>query len=407
MSDLHNLSAPIEDTPEETSQKQEVQKKVQSNQSKEDVKKIIAAFKERYMKKLFLSLGIAVTVCIVLIVVISQLSSQNTESLPENTQQIEETTTNSESESSTKFIKFEGHQYFFYVPENFSFLNRTRNDDLNEIVFSYDTGETAFILQEFEADNHNEETLDSIYAYIFTTLPADENTEVKIGENVFKKRVYKGCPAPEETTESNSVINDCIESKTYYSTYVNGIIIIFETNTNSPDQNIAETILTTYSPNLIDSEILTKEYAYSKIPSIENKLEALYALGIPLNKEESPLHTNLTWETTEGLKVQLTFDTADRLIALEGSYEGQYRFNLLDDIANESIPTNIPAAYGTLISSVDIDIDANSDVFIAEDPSNDNFWIITVASSQEEDALLLAEYSIDKTSGKIQEISLN
>jgi len=111
MSDLHNLSAPTEDTPEEISQKDTVKKDVQKNQSKEDMKKIIEAFKERYMKKLLLSIGIAVTVCVVLIVAISQLWPQNEESIPENSQQAEESTTITESEGSTKFIKFEGHQF--------------------------------------------------------------------------------------------------------------------------------------------------------------------------------------------------------------------------------------------------------------------------------------------------------
>lgn len=406
MSELHNLSAPIEDTPEDIQQKELKQKEISKNQSREDLLNLIRKFKEKYLKKLFLALGIAVTICIILIWALSKLLPQPENNSPK--QPVEDQPAESASETNTqniKFIKFEGHQYSFYVPEGYSFLNRTRNDDLNEVVFQDNNGARAFVLQEFEANNDNEETLDSIYAYISTTLPPSENSEITIGENTFKHRIYKSCleivESNREATDSNT---ECLEGKDYYSIYINGIIIIFET-TDSKNKELEEKILNTFSKNLIDTQVLTEEYIYAKLPTVKNKLQSLFAFGAPIKKPANREKFDLTWQTAiKDLTIKLTFSNSDELITADGIIKNKFSYDLLSAIEFKEAVVSQERAYDLLMESKYGEKSKTGNIQITSDPLNENLWNIKVSASEEDGGLLIGEYNIDKTTGKISEV---
>ncbi len=406
MSDLNDLSAPIEESQEEISKKEVKIKQIEKTKVKEDLKKSLQNFKQKYSKKLLLSLGIAVTVCVIIIFALSQLFSPPVDDWPENKQGTPKEGTSINQEDSIKYTKFDGHQYFFYFPENYGFLNRTRNDDLNEVVFSYENGETAFLLQEFEADNDNEETLDSIYSYIVTTLPPDENTEIKFGENTFKHRVYKVCITPEAETGEALSEPYCGEGYTYYSIYINGVIIIFEI-LNLTDNNIGESLFPTFAKNVVTPQVLSDEYISTKLPTIKNKLQAHFAFGVPLQVEEKPGNiTEISWQTTGELKIILGFDSSKLLVYSHGVYNDKFKFDMEDGISNSTASV----AYENLMANPGIknEILKKNPVahfFMDDNITEDSFWEVKILSSWDNDSILIAEYTVDKTTGQVKSLT--
>jgi hypothetical protein len=396
MSELHNLSAPTEESSEEISKKVEQKQQIDKAQAVKELKTFLYNFKQKYLGKLFLSLGIAVTVCIFLIWIGGKLFSPDTETPPTNvtevTQEVSETPDNT-----VKYTKFDGHQYFFYIPEDYGFLNRTRNDDLNEVVFSHSDKSVAFVLQEFEADNDSEETLDSIYAYIATTVPPDENIEVKIGDNTFKRRLYKNCSQNSENTEIQHSGQVCV-NQIYYSTYINGLVIIFNTSSawGEPMEN---TVLNTFAKNVIDSQVLTDEYIQAKLPSSKNKLQAHFIFGTPIKTELKNNFTEISWQSVPGYKLILEFDPSKLLTRATGLYDNSLSFNLLDKINDKAANAIYKNLNNGEIKQKVLDPNPNAKIYIDDHISGDNYWEVTISSPDSE--ISLGAYKFDKTTNQL------
>ncbi len=372
MSDLHDLANPTEETPEDIAKVEIKKQQVEKAKSQEDLKLLYKNFKQKYLKKLFLALGIAVTASIFLIWILSKLFSPDTVIAPESVTEIAEEVPQTQ-ESTVKYRKFDGHQYFFYVPESYGFLNRTRNDDLNEVVFSDDKLDNVFILQEFEADNDNEETLDSIYAYVATTVPPKEKTEVEINGNKFKRRVYEECL--NEASNSASSDTSCING-IWYTTYLNGLVIIFYTSQET-SKIVEENILSTFTKNVVDKSALTDDYIKSALSSIKNKLQARYKFGTPIKTEERENVTQLTWRASNENELVMDFNISKVPVSANGSFDYGLSYDLMNSGELNGLIAN--AIYIEFTKETDIlKKNPKAVIYVDDHIPNDNYWEIAV-----------------------------
>lgn len=370
MSDLQNLSAPIEDTNQAN---QDTENKPNPEKTKENSIKILQKLKvtvldiwDLYSQKILLAFIIAFITVITGFVGLSLLQTEKSPT-PQPPQEQPQNVQEKEPELSRKFTKFEGNQYYFYFPEEYEYLTRSPEAEFNQVNFStLPNLPAAFSLTEV-ADYNN-------------PITSRDYVELKLGQNIFRLYAFEEFPT--------------------YSLHINGLLLIFR-NYSVNETVFEQEILATLTPNLFNSDNLTDQYLYLTLPKLEEKVDAYINLGKPTLK---PDENTLEYTTTSNLTTILKFGNDNKLIQAIGK-KGNLRFDFMDSLNYANAEFDQLAVHKIITSSPVIkrtilDKNPDAEILIEPDQENEGYWLATILNSDSEDSIVIAEYRISMETGE-------